>query len=123
MIDCNACGGFAVDGSAECPHCAAALPAARSSLSRLARGVVTASTGGALALTLMACYGAPPPRAADLVPPRSCSGADADRDGSCAPEDCNDADPNIHPAAMDMPNDGVDQDCNGSDATTLSVAQ
>jgi|GEM_PF-4494594 len=34
--------------------------------------------------------------------------------------DCNDADPTIHPDGEDAPRDGVDGDCDGADATTLS---
>jgi len=46
---------------------------------------------------------------------------DADRDGYpralCAQDcDCDDWDPRRHPAAPDLPNDGVDQDCSGADA-------
>jgi hypothetical protein len=41
---------------------------------------------------------------------------DLDHDGVAKPEDCNDADPAIRPGAVDTPNDGVDQDCDGADA-------
>lgn len=41
---------------------------------------------------------------------------DIDRDGSIAPQDCNDSDAAIHPGATDTPGDGIDQDCNRADA-------
>ena len=33
------------------------------------------------------------------------------------PGDCNDEDASVFPRAVDIPEDGVDQDCSGGDAT------
>ena len=40
---------------------------------------------------------------------------DADRDGTVASFDCDDADPARNPAATDVPADGIDQNCDGFD--------
>lgn len=51
---CSACQGFVPTASNECPHC---------STKRMSRlGAVAAVIGAsAISVTLMACYGAPPP--------------------------------------------------------------
>jgi hypothetical protein len=46
---------------------------------------------------------------------------DADGDGVRRPADCDDTNPGIHPGAVDTPDDGIDQDCSGTDATNLDL--
>jgi len=44
---------------------------------------------------------------------------DRDADGVTKPGDCNDTNPAIKPGVFDTPDDGIDQDCDGADATDL----
>lgn len=120
---CPDCGGFTVSVDLPCPHCGevpaklqeASLPQwapGFATRGRLAPRLIQAAIGGSLAMTLMACYGAPHAYMTEPQDPTS----DQDGDGFPMREDCDDFAANIHPGASDAVGDGVDSDCDGTDA-------
>ncbi|MEO6038111.1 MAG: MopE-related protein, partial [Saprospiraceae bacterium] len=48
------------------------------------------------------------------------SAVDFDADGFALPLDCDDANPAVYPGAADLPNNGIDEDCDGSDLTSAT---
>lgn len=49
---------------------------------------------------------------------------DQDYDGYAIPDDCDDADPNVYPGAIEVCGDGIDQDCDGVDTECVpSISQ
>ena len=102
---CDQCGGFVPDGVDACPNCGA-----RPGTRRFARRLLNAASGGAVALTLMACYGGAPQHY--MAEPEPMAGGecgaeadDLDRDGYCAPADCDEVNADIHPGAEDPAGD------------------
>lgn len=115
LTSCDDCGGFVPRLASACPNCGCQTDRSRNAL----RVLLNVAGGGAVAMTLMACYGPPPhaypePATPDLD--TSCRSAedDIDKDGFCA-DDCDEVNPQVHPGADDPVGDGIDQDCDGAD--------
>lgn len=105
LASCDSCDGFVPVASTRCPNCDAAQP-------RTGRGLLAragqALAGGAVAVTLMACYGAPAQH--QLAPPPtvdpSCAepgSVDPDGDGICEPAAASDPVPDPDTGAESDP--------------------
>jgi len=115
LASCIECDGFVPESALRCPHCAAQMPAI--DRPTLARRLLQTAGGGAIAITLMACYGLAPQYRQQLDAQNGNAACDQDRDGFCAPDDCDDSSNAIHPGAADVQGDEIDQNCDGIDGT------
>jgi hypothetical protein len=129
LRECRECDGFLPPRANTCPHCGTAVKPRKGFLRNLRRQLFAVTGGGAVAVTLMACYGAtyraPPPQAATQQPTmaQECEASETDKDGDCvqADQDCNDNDPAIKPGVADQLGDNIDQNCDGQDGVAAPV--
>lgn len=122
MRTCEHCNSFIPEGIDECPNCRGQQTEQKTGIQKSAKKSFRLATqvlmAGAVSVTMMACYGAPPVKqcAPDL---------DRDSDGYytnyCEEEagsrvssiDCNDQDATIYPGAQEITGDNIDQNCDG----------
>jgi hypothetical protein len=116
MLNCSGCEGFVPARAPRCPHCDVTIDRRPSTLRKL----LNVAGGGAVAVTLMACYGGgyhqqpmPPPNTSN-APTCTDASKDIDGDGYCE-ADCDEMNKAIHPGAPDTAGDGIDQNCDGTD--------
>jgi len=116
---CSQCDAFLPARASACPVCQAAVPRVSSSTTngvpKLVRAALALGASSTMAITLMACYGAPMVECTD----------DMDRDGDgyhnmyeCYGEtasDCDDDNADVHVDAEDLTVDDIDQNCDGID--------
>ena len=120
---CSNCSGPVTIKMARCPHCQARNPAGV--VARALSAAAMLVGGFSVSSTLAACYGAPcaddndpacrsyTPRCGDVSSQPTVD--DKDGDGYCKAQDCNEMDAKINVTAIDVPNDGIDQNCDGQD--------
>jgi hypothetical protein len=132
LIACPNCSGFVPSTALACPNCAGldhgpagARPRARQgSLARVGRRIVQVTAGGAMAVTLMACYGAParyqaaPPAPPQPQPQQKAGGEAAPLQ---TPAHCNDVAATDHSRHSDTAGDNIDQNCDGVDGVKATA--
>jgi hypothetical protein len=123
---CPSCAAPVTIKMARCPNCNRAN--LRGFLTRTVSSVAALVGGVTLSSTLAACYGAPCADGDSSCPPEwtavpTCAMLssqpqieDKDGDGYCLASDCNENDKTINASMRDVPNDGIDQNCDGKDA-------
>ena len=120
---CSSCAAPVTLKMTRCPNCTRTNPLGV--LARAASTLATVVGGLSISSTLAACYGAPcanPGTGCHPRPAPTCDEVskqpkidDADGDGYCLAYDCDEKDPKINAEADEIPGDGLDQNCNGSD--------
>jgi hypothetical protein len=103
MIPCPSCNRHVRSAESACPFCGTS----RSLFLDRTFGVI----GGAVtAMVLAACYGSPykPGDSWDT------SAVDADLDGFSVVEDCDDANGDVNPGALEICDDTIDNDCDSA---------
>jgi hypothetical protein len=114
LRQCARCGSFVPPSASACPHCDASLRVSRKGRA-LVGGLLAVVGGGALAITLAACYGPPCPAGGCGTGRCDDPTTDTDGDGYCGAYDCDETRADVHADAYDPPGDGIDQNCDGVD--------
>lgn len=108
LVACAGCGCHAKHTELTCPHCGASLRGADGSVPRAAAALLLGL--GAVALGCSSGPFASSPEYGVAI-------TDSDGDGWEDEADCDDANAEIHPEAMETAGDGIDSNCNMDDDT------
>lgn len=100
LFTCSSCGTHGRAGEA-CPHCGTVV----------LRAPTRTHAAALLGIALLGC---PDPNK-DVVALYGVAIQDDDGDGYSPPDDCDDGNASVHPAATETAGDGVDSDCDGED--------